>query len=290
MKKIISLALAVLAVSACSQPKASLKEELQDIISDFKGDVGITLISGSDTVSINGNEHFPMFSVMKFHQALAVCDRLNTGLYDNAGATLKVGKADLKPDTWSPMRDEFPEGGDIPILNILHYSLAQSDNNACDILFKNIATPAQVDSFIHNLGVQDCKIVWTEDEQHADPLRAYENWTTPLEAAKLMGQFYATHHDNEFTEMVWETMVNCQTGKKRIPKFIKNDVNGIAHKTGTGGTLPDGRTMGINDVACILLPDGRHIELAVFIKDASAKPRACERLIAKIAKACYSRI
>lgn len=64
----------------------------------------------------------------------------------------------------------------------------------------------------------------------------------------------------------------------------------IAHKTGTGFLLPDGGTMGIGDAACIVLPDGSHFELVVFIKDASCDARAYEDMVAKVARTVlYSR-
>lgn len=283
----LPILLLLFALSACSTPTKILQQNLEKITADFPGEVGITMVCGKDTVCINGDKHFPMFSVVKFHQALAVNDKLRNGKMHLPSETnpydIKVTAEDLKPDTWSPMREKYPDGGDFSIRQLLEYALVVSDNNACDILFKNIANPAQVEQYIHSLGVKDCGIAWTEDEQHADLNRCYDNWTTPLAAAQLLGKFYDLRDLDDYSRFVWNTMANCQTGGNRIPKYIANKTQLIVHKTGTGGPTPDGKVMGINDIACIILPNGRHFELAVFVKDADCTPEKCEELIAQIA-------
>lgn len=292
-KRLPFIFLAAILLSACSQPKQEtclLSDGLDSLISEFSGTVGVALICGNDTVSINGNDHFPLFSVVKFHQALAVCEKLRQDQIKLSGETpfeMKVLPQDLKPDTWSPMRQKYPDGGVFPLAVIMEYSLIESDNNACDILFDNFAGPSQVDAFIHDMGITDCGISWTEDEQHADIGRCYDNWSTPLAAAMLMGKFYEGRDVDDYARFIWDTMAKCQTGTGRIPKYIADSVQCIVHKTGTGGMLEDGKVMGINDVACVVRPDGRHFELAVFVKGASCDPASCEELVAEIAKRCF---
>ena len=274
------------AIPAWCQDACGLKSNLEAIVNDFPGDVGIAVICGQDTVCVNGNAHFPMFSVVKFHQALAVCDCLRNG---NCPHDINVTAENLRPDTWSPMREKYLDGGRFSPTKLMEYTLIESDNNACDILFNHIASPARVEEYIHSLGITDCGIAWTEDDQHADISRCYDNWTTPLAAARLLGKFYEGRDCDEYSRFVWSTMANCQTGANRIPKYIALNTAIIVHKTGTGGMLLDGGVMGINDIACIILPDGRHFELAVFVKDAACSPAACEELIAQIAAACYNK-
>lgn len=283
----LPILLLLFALSACSTPTKILQQNLEKISNDFPGEVGIALITDEDTICVNGDTHFPMFSVVKFHQALAVNDKLRNGKMHLPSETnpygIKVTAEDLKPDTWSPLRDKFPEGGSFSIQQLLEYTLVESDNNACDILFAGIAHPAEVETYIHGLGIQDCGIAWTEDEQHKDMNRCYDNWTTPLAAAQLLGKFYEIRDSDDYSRFVWKTMANCQTGANRISRYIADKTQMIVHKTGTGGPADDGKVMGINDIACIILPDGRHFELAVFIKDANCTPEKCEELIAQIA-------
>lgn len=277
------LSVSVLLISGCSGSISGLQVEISDLLSDFPGDVGVAVAFGKDTVLINADVHFPMFSVVKFPQALAVAGRAH--LDEN----IEVTEEDLNPDTWSPMRDDFPEGGTFSVGQILEYALKDSDNNASDILFSRFAGPDVVELSLKSRGINDCRIRWTEADQHEDPGRCYDNWMTPVAAIQLLGRFYGEYSTDDFLRFIWNTMAECNTGNGRIPKYISDGAEAIVHKTGTGFVLEDGTVTGINDIGCICLPDGSHFNLAVFIKDAKCGPAECEELIASIARACYNR-
>ena len=59
----------------------------------------------------------------------------------------------------------------------------------------------------------------------------------------------------------------------------------VAHKTGTSYTNQEGITAATNDVGIITLPDGSHLIISVFIKDAHADEATREAVIARIAAA-----
>ena len=113
-----------------------LETQLKEAIKDKKAEIGIAvIIDGKDTVTVNNDNHYPLMSVFKFHQALAVADYI-TKQNQSLDTLLKIEKSDLKPDTYSPLRDKYPQGGiEMSIADLLRYTLQQSDNNACDILF-----------------------------------------------------------------------------------------------------------------------------------------------------------
>ena len=81
-KVVYTLAFALL-VLICSptvlaQDYAPLKSQLQRIITSYKARVGIAvIIDGKDTLTINNEERYPMMSVYKFHQSLAVAKKWN---------------------------------------------------------------------------------------------------------------------------------------------------------------------------------------------------------------------
>ena len=99
-----------------------LSYRLKKVIKDKKAEIGIAVIlDAQDTVTVNNDDRYPLMSVFKFHQALAVADYL-----DRNGLTpdteIFIPEEELVPDTYSPLRDEFPEGG-IPIsfrLSLIH--------------------------------------------------------------------------------------------------------------------------------------------------------------------------
>lgn len=275
---------AVIFFAACAPKTDMLLTQLEEMTEDFPAEVGISLIKDDGKkVSINGDKPFPLLSVVKFPQALAVCETMRCYGIPLA-RKIKVRPEELKADTWSPMREEFPEGGTFAVGRILEYSLAESDNNACDILFDRFGSPEKVCRSIKDMGIDGWSIKHTEEEMHSDMALCQENCATPDAAATLMRIFYNDRNRDIYESFIWSTMANCQTGKARIPRYIGDSCPLIIHKTGTGGMSPDGKVTAVNDLACIVLPDGRHCELAVFIKDASCGPAQCEELIAQIAK------
>lgn len=242
--------------------------------------------SGRFPVAASPGECFPMASVFKFHQALAVCDRLmRSGV--SLDTEVSVGKADLAENTWSPLRDEYPYGGRFTYGELLAYTLQQSDNNACDFLFRTVCDVSRTDSYIRSLGIDDFAIACDEETMHDDLSACYSNWTTPLAAAALLEKFYSVRDSSEYTGYVWKLMSDCRTGQNRIPGHISGKVSQIAHKTGTGDIDADDRIMAVNDIGVVLLPDGRHYSIAVFVSDAAAGMEECEEFIAKVSEAVY---
>ena len=231
-------------------------------------------------------ECFPMASVFKFHQALAVCDRLmRSGV--SLDTEVSVGKADLAENTWSPLRDEYPYGGRFTYGELLAYTLQQSDNNACDFLFHTVCDVSRTDSYIRSLGIDDFAIACDEEAMHDDLSACYSNWTTPLAAAALLEKFYSVKDSSEYTGYVWKLMSDCRTGQNRIPGHISGKVSQIAHKTGTGDIDADDRIIAVNDIGVVLLPDGRHYSIAVFVSDAASGMEECEEFIAKVSETVY---
>lgn len=135
------LLLCLIPTIICAQ-NLSLEDQLKQAIKGKKAEIGIAvIIDGKDTVTVNNDIHYPLMSVFKFHQALALADYMGKQ-QQSLNFELTIKKEDLKPDTYSPLRDSFPQGGfNIDIADLLKYTLQQSDNNACDILFQYQGPP-----------------------------------------------------------------------------------------------------------------------------------------------------
>lgn len=106
---------------------------------------------------------FAMHSVMKFPQALYVADYLH-----KKGLTLSdsvlVHKDSLDAETWSPMLSIFEGMRYFTFAELMEWSLKQSDNNACDLLFASCGQPDAVEKYIHTLGFKDIHVQLTEKE------------------------------------------------------------------------------------------------------------------------------
>ena len=135
--------------------QTQLRTELQAYTDTLDAQIGIALLlENGDSLTLNNRQHYEMMSVFKFHQALAVCNYLHHH-NQSLDTLLHITPDDLKPSTWSPLRDrylqeELVDGMDISVRNLLEYTLQQSDNNACDILFDRLVSPAETDLFIRN--------------------------------------------------------------------------------------------------------------------------------------------
>src|SRR3569623_4349 len=111
----------------------SLKNQIVQIAKQSKGIVGVSIlnIETRDTLNYNGNARLVLHSVMKFPIAMTVLNLVDKGKY-KLDQKMKVGKGDMQPNTWSPLRDKYPEGTEITLGELLGYMVSQSDNNACD--------------------------------------------------------------------------------------------------------------------------------------------------------------
>ena len=70
---------------------------------------------------------------------------------------------------------------------------------------------------------------------HRDLRLCYQNWTSPLDAAKLLDLFVSRPL---FTEphqtFIKQTMIECETGKDRLAQPLEATDAIIGHKTGNG--------------------------------------------------------
>lgn len=220
------------------------------------------------------DRHYPMFSVMKFPQALYVARQLEKkGCSPNA--TVTVCKSELMADTWSPMLGMFTDDTrDFTVTELLALSLQQSDNNACDLLFQHFGKPRKTERYMTRLGFKDIRIRKTERQMNERPACAAENSCTPAEMVRLLEWFYRHKDDNASLHLVWTLMSECRTGEKRIPAALPENAV-LVHKTGTGFRDAQGRCP-LNDAGIILLPDGSHLPIAVFIRQASDESQVAE--------------
>ena len=220
---------------------------------------------------INATSRFPMYSVMKFPQALYVADFLTRNNIE-LNTEVTVRKADLMQDTWSPMLNMFENKKSFTYSELLALSLQQSDNNACDILFEHCGGPRAVEKYIRKLGVKAIRIQKTEKQMHANPALSNKNWCTPKSMVVLLELFVTHHNDNETLRYIWTLMEECQTGKDRLPAAFPSSAR-VVHKTGTGYPLPSGLPSGICDVGIVILGDGKPFPIAVFISNPFSQSR-----------------
>ena len=271
-----------------------LSDTISRIVSDYPGEIGVAvIINNTDTVAVNNKIIYPMMSVFKVHQALAICHDFDSkGLSLDTLVTLK--RSELDSGTWSPMMKDYlePEFA-LTVKELLRYTLVQSDNNASNLMFKRLVGIAETDSFIATLVPRsNFRIVYTESEMASDHAKAYSNYTSPFGAAILVNRLFTDSLvSREKQDFVKATLGECFTGKDRIaaPLLTEEGVT-IAHKTGSGYINEEGILAAHNDVAYVCLPNGVRYTLAVFVKDFKGDEPQAAKAIARISAAVYGNI
>lgn len=276
--------------------KAELEKAMQMALENYvqthDADIGIAVITDrGDTVCMNNDCRYPMNSVMKLYQAMAVADMMQRRGH-RLDSMITVSRKEMDKDTYSPMRDRYPNGNfRISIAELLKYSLQQSDNNACDILFRHVIDITETDRYIRNLGISGFAISATEADMHADTSLVNGNWNHPLAAAMLINRLFTEAlYDNTYQHFLTETLNGCTTGENRLAKPLLPTNTEIGHKTGTGFPSADGHPQGINDVGFVRLPNGRSYSIAVFVKSSRYDMKETERLIADISEIVWREV
>lgn len=294
-RKLLLTAIAVILLTACRQREAvshdyktGLEKELTAIADSAKGDVGIALIYDGDTLTVNNDAIYPMMSVFKLHQAVALC-RMFEENGTSLDSVMTLRRSELDPDTWSPMlKDHTGEEISLPMRRLLEYTLIESDNNASNEMFVHLMSPAACDSVIAGIIPRGSfEIRFNEAEMQADHSRAYSNRTSPLGAAILIDRVFTdTLVGKSYQDFIKSALLRCQTGPDKISAAL-SETEGITigHKTGSGYRDENGRLAASNDVAFVTLPDGRHYALAVFVKDFDGTDAEAAATIARISAA-----
>ena len=282
---------AIVSLIVCSgySQQNDLRTRITDFLKDKKASIGVALYNfeTGDTLTVGNEKGYPMQSVYKFHLALAVLNLADKGILpldDN----VPVSAADVKPDTWSTLKQKYPKGNPaVPIREIFHYTVSQSDNIGCDILFRMAGGPARVNEYIHDLGIRQVQIKTTEEAMRRAWEVQYINWTTPFAAVELLKKFYNGNIlSRESHAFLWQQLVETTTGLKRIKGQLPSKTI-VAHKTGTSDVNEQGVTAATNDIGIVMLPNGQPLGVAVFVSDSAEDSETNEKIIAEVSKMAW---
>ena len=272
-----------------AQSLSQLRQEVQQIVQNKNAVVGVYLLdkNGEPLVSINAEHHLPMQSVYKFHIALALLAEVDKGRF-SLEQPIQITSKDLEGDTYSPIRDEFPNGTTLPLSKIISYTVSQSDNVGCDKMIALLGGADQVDSYFKNNGFSDIAIKHTEAVQQSAWHLQFDNWTTAKASSELLKRFYENkppYLSESSYHFIWKTMRETSTGGNRLKGELPEGTV-VAHKTGTSGRK-EGVRAAINDMGIIFLPNGDPVYLTVFVSASTEDDDTNEKIIAEIAKATW---
>jgi len=250
--------------------------------------IGIYDFENQDALFINKDNQFVMLSVVKFPQAIAILNQVDAGIL-NYDMRIYFEKGDLRPNTYSPLRDERTEDNfDISLSEALSYTISRSDNNVCDKLFKILGGTRVAEDYVQNLGLKSISIGTDYADMGKNTI--YANQSSPKDMLELLRMFYDKELlSKESSELLWIKMVETSTGPDRIKGLLPQGTV-VGHKTGTSGTDEDGITAAFNDIGIVKLPDGGSFAIVIFISNSMEDNDTNARTIAEISKATYDQL
>lgn len=273
-------------LNLCLGQTPELKKEIEIIVGGKDLKLGFALydFSTGKSISINGNDKYPMQSVFKFPIGVALLDCVNRGEF-SLSDSVTLTKADLLPDLWSPIRERWPEGVRLPLVSVMTYMVAHSDNSATDFLIHKIGGVARIQDIVNRLGAKKINIRNTEAEIQGSWSVQFDNWTTPnamVDFLRLMNDGKLLDKAN--TAVLWEIMSSASSGSvnRLVPKTVT-----FARKTGYSGANSQGIIAAQNDVGIIEFEDGRRVAYAIFLIDSTLGTDAGYDILAQIGKSIW---
>lgn len=283
-------ALLLLLISTCAFAQhTTLEQKIDSIINDKKATVGVSVLGIENPLnySKNGEKKLPMQSVFKFHIAAAVLNLVDKGKL-SLDQKILVKKSDLLDNTWSPLREKYPNGNiEIPLSEIIDFTVAQSDNNGCDILLRLIGGTNTVQKFMDTKGIKNFQIRFSEEEMHKDWNAQYQNYSSTNSIVQVLKKFYEGQLlSKKSTDYLMQVMLGTKTGtNKLIEQLPKNTP--VAHKTGSSGKNKNGLTGAENDMGIVTLPNGKHYAIAVFVSNSTEAEAVNCKIISDVSKAVW---
>ncbi|MEG0925328.1 class A beta-lactamase, subclass A2 [Chryseobacterium sp.] len=287
-KTILFISLSLFSLHVKSQTIQDLRNKINTITSTKNATIGVSVkgIEDKDTLSINGNKETPLMSVFKFHIALAVLHRVDEGKL-KLNQKFFIKKEELLPETWSPIREEYPDGNLYLTLDqLLRYTVSHSDNNGCDILLNIIGGTDSVQKFINQQGIKDFTIKVNEQQMSSFD-KFYLNTTTPLATTDLLEKFYKGKVlKKETTKYLYQIMVETSRGLTWMKAGLPTGTE-VAHRTGISSRNENNLRAAMNDVGIVKLPNGKHFILSVYLKNINEEMADTEKIIADISNAVW---
>ena len=286
MRKYLLLTIVLVSGFCFSQ---NLKKEILQITKGKNATVSVSVLDfeNNKSVHIKGNKKLPMLSVFKFHIGLAVLNEVDQGKL-NLDQKILIKKSDLLENTWSPIRERFPEGDiEMPLGLLIKYTVAESDNNGCDILLRLIGGTETVQKFINSKGIRNFTIKVNEEQMHQGFEFMYLNTTTANSANQLLKDFRNKKIVSKTsTDFLMTTMLETSTGKNKIVAQLPESVP-VAHKTGSSGKNEKGLTIAENDIGIVTMPGGKSYALSIFVSDSMESAETNTKMIADISKIVF---
>ena len=266
-----------------------IDSEIRIISQRHDATIGVAFSLDNRLYTYNDSTRYPLMSVFKLHVAVAALQRMEAK-GTQLDEILQIDSSQMQRNTYSPLLDRYPSGRfHISYADLLHYALALSDYNACDILIDYAGGIEAVKACNDQAGITGYDLTETEASMHAHIPACYHNWAHPSSVVQLLQKIHdGALLNEEHTRFMINTLIETSTGNNKIRAGLPAGIT-MGHKTGSSGKV-DGLTIADNDAAFIYLPDGRLCYLVIFVKDSHETDSQNADLIARITRIIYNAV
>jgi beta-lactamase class A len=160
-------------VSAQSLQHADLQKEMEDATRGFDGRIGVCVRDSSRFSCVNGDERFPLQSVMKLLVAIAVMDAVDRGEWRLAERVV-LRKQDLSLAVQPLARLVTENGFSTTIDDLVRRVIVDSDSAATDFLVARLGGPRAVQLALERHQVTDVR--FDRDEKHLQTETTVLEW------------------------------------------------------------------------------------------------------------------
>lgn len=264
-----------------------LRQQLFAVARPDKGRIGVSAmdLSTGQTVSIMGDQAFPMASTSKIAIAATFLAGVDAGKYKLETMYPMMMPVASRP--FSTAVAPVQPGMALSARSLIEMMITRSSNPATDAMLKAVGGPAEVTKWMRSKGFNRFRIdrdiaTLVRDDGEFDPVlgRDVRDSSPPDEMVRLVAGLYRGEWlSARSTDVVIGAMTRTTTGSRRIKAGIPVGTK-FGHKTGTLNNTA-------SDVGFVTMPDGRVIALAIYVTGQGGKPQRDAR-IAEITRTLYS--
>ena len=304
-------------------PTLDLHAALRELASKASGTLGVSVlhVESGETAAVHGDDWFPMMSVYKLPIAIHALRQAEKGALD-LSRRMTLGAEERRPGLSPLARTIEKDGPQVLTVRALVSSVVRiSDNTASDALLRVAGGPGAVQNTLRELGLAGINVDRYELEFAADyygvslermgpyslerfadavervPVAARRKAAAaylsdrrdsaqPAAMAALMARLVKGELlDKTNTAWLLNEMAQMHSRDSRLRAGLPSGIRSFV-RPGTSGET-DGIRAAHNDNVIVVLPDGRHLVIAAFLKGSRGDEASRDATLAEVARTAY---
>ena len=265
---------------------SDLEAQIARIANGEQGRIGVAAVdlSTGRTISVLGDQRFPMASTSKIAVAAAYLEGVEQGRWSlTSEFPLLIPERSAR---FSSDRAPVRKGNYLPAIELIELMITRSSNPATDALLKVVGGPDAVNDWVRRAGIREFELTrdiatLVRDDGEFDPASVIDRRDSATPRAMLdllVGLHQGRWLNATHRQVILGAMERTVTGKRRIRGLLPASLV-VGNKTGSLNNTS-------SDIGFIHTPDGRLIALSIYVTGQGSRA-AREARIAEIARAIY---